>query len=1000
MSLTVTNPSYDKVYPMYAWRDNNIRLVLTQGEGATTLDGEATRVKAPRFQLRDDRGVMDLSDSPVISLALTRPNKTEDLLACSIIDAANGIISCPITASATAIAGHAVGEIWVSSSNGTIKFYGVHASIYQGISDLAISQNTRYSALIDALQKVVSLQTGGVAKMDDLTDGDLPNGTDPVASGNLKSYLQNKYTDFLRTKFCGFKYAHEAHSSTYDAETNPVDVYNDSEFEGVYIDDASELGTCYIIKNLNGARVGILICANVPSSVDYGRTQIALYYSGDFRYRYKHSNGGAWDEWTSIELQKNKDSYNSDDTTYFGITNDASKYPSSKSVYQFIQANAQTIVDIFESIANSVLLGYDTLTIDKEFNIHKEEVETYLNSSDYSEDSEYTISALDDFDFGYETHGRPNKVTVTIPTGGVAIKYKDTVTGREWTEPTESITYIQNLIPNRIYVYQILNANGGVLKTGTAKGSGKVRMINAGGDTYNIRDIGGWEANGGKLKYGVVYRGGELNSGISITSAQQAFFRDALGVRDELDLRDPGFGSTALGIGVDYLHIPLPYFTGEFKASDYSKYAGVVKRIARDISENKPVYIHCQAGADRTAMACLFIEAICGVSQNDIDRDYELTSFSKEPANNWSNRILRKRNSTANYHLKNIVSVINTMEGTSFNDRVIRFLLRTGVSIDELNTIRFGLIDGNPTKLSNPYSSVTVTNVLTNVSNSNTLSSVVKYQPYEAELKVNNMCKLTSVVITMGGDNAIQYYSNGKISIPIVTGNLVVSAEATQSSIITEDMIADYSVSEDKIDDGAVTTDKITIGAVGTTELADGAVTAGKMSFRAVKYVTANELDNCVDGDTIYEVRTTDANGITGRHTVICVPATYQRTQYLFAQEGGVQFRKALYNNDEWSEWSAWVSLIPKTTSFVVNSSGWSGLTYNMDSGMPAYANQNTKVDICMSNTVYNQLIADGCTGLYVTTDTSGNAPTFTLHACGNAPTSNITIQLTLQQTS
>jgi hypothetical protein len=340
------------------------------------------------------------------------------------------------------------------------------------------------------------------------------------------------------------------------------------------------------------------------------------------------------------------------------------------------------------------------------------------------------------------------------------------------------------------------------------------------------------------------------------------------------------------------------------------------------------------------------------------------------------------------------------MEGTSFNDRVIRFLLRTGVSIDELNTIRFGLIDGNPTKLSNPYSSVTVTNVLTNVSSSNTLSSVAKYQPYEAELKVNNMCKLTSVAITMGGDNAIQYYSNGKISIPIVTGNLVVSAEATQSSIITEDMIADYSVSEDKIEDEAVTTDKIAIGAVGTTELADGAVTAGKMSFRAVKYVAANELDNCVDGDTIYEVRTTDANGITGRHTVICVPATYQRTQYLFAQEGGVQFRKALYNNDEWGEWSAWVSLIPKTTSFVVNSSGWSGLTYNMDSGMPEYANQNTKVDICMSNTVYNQLIADGCTGLYVTTDTSGNAPTFTLHACGNTPTSNITIQLTLQQTS
>lgn len=1008
MSLTITSPSFDKVYTMYAWRDNNIRLVLTQGEGLTASDGTVAHVKAPKFQLRDERGIIDLTSCDV-TLALTRPDGSEDLLACSSAsgEAAQGIISCPITASATAIAGQATGEIRVlsvDSSNpvGVIKFFGVHFQIHKGVSDEAAVQSIQYSALIDALRKVVNLQAGDIAVMDALTNGDLPNGTNPVASGNLKTYLQGKYTDFLRTKFLGFKYAHEAHSSSYDADTNPVDVYNDSEFEGVYIDDASELGTCYIIKNLNGARVGVLLCASVPTGTDYGRTQIALYYSGYFSYRYKHSNGGAWDEWTSIELQKNKDSYNSDDTTYFGITNDASKYPSSKSVYQFIQANAQTIADIFESIANSVLLGYDTLTIDKEFNIHKDVVETYLNNSDYSEDSEYTISALDDFDFGYETHGRPNKVTVTIPTGGVAIKYKDTVTGREWTEPTESTTYIQNLIPNRIYVYQILNANGGVLKTGTAKGSGKVRMINAGGDTYNIRDLGGWEADGGILKYGVVYRGSELNSGISITSAQQAFFRNALGVRDEIDLRSPAVGNTALGIGVDYFHTSIPYFSGEFSTSDYAKYASVMKRIAKDISENKPVYIHCQAGADRTAMICMFIEAVCGVSQNDIDRDYELTSFSKEPGTNneWSNRILRKRNSTTSYHLKNIVSKINGMRGTTFNDKVVRFLLRTGVTIDELNTIRFGLIDGNPAKLSSPYSSMTVTNVLTNVSNSNTSSFVVEYQPYEAELKVNNMCKLTSVTITMGGDDANQYYSNGKISIPFVTGNIVIEALAAQNSIITESMIEDGAVTEDKLEDGAVTTDKIALGAIGTSELANGSVTADKMSFRAVKYVSDTEVDNCIDADTIYEVRTTDANSTTGRHTVICVPATYQRTQYLFAQEGGVQFRKALYNNGEWGSWSAWVSLTPKTVSFTVSSSGWNGLTYVMDSGMPSYANPNTKVDISMSDTVYNKLLEDGCTGLYVTTDTSGNTPTFTLHAGSNAPTSNITLQLTLQQIS
>lgn len=1018
MSLTVTNPSYDRVYTMYAWRDNNIRLVLTQGEGATVIDGSVTRIKAPRFRLRDDRGIIDLSGSPTVVLAVTRPDQSEDLVACTVESpASDGVISCPILASVTAFAGQAVGEIRVISENGVIKFYGIHACIYKGVSDWAAAQNSRYSALIEALQKVVAVQAGNVAAMDSLVNGNLPNGTNPVASGNLKTFLEGNFQTYLQNKFVKMKYAHESHSAGYDADTNPVDEYNDSNIEGVYIDEATDLDTWYIIKNSNNAKVGILFCASVPNG-NYGKTQIALYYSGGFKYRYKHSNGGSWDNWSFIELQKNKDLYNENDGTYFGISNDDARYPSAKAVYQFIQANAQAIKD-------SVLLGYNSLAIDKAYNIHKNLVDTYLEESDYSNDPNYTISAIDEVGTGSEEHGRPNKYEVSVPSGGTTITFRDTVSGRKWSEAVQEKTYIQNLIPNRVYVYQILNTNGLVLKTGTAKGSGKVRMINAGGDTYNIRDIGGWDADGGTLRYGVIYRGGELNNGISITSAQQAFFRDALGVRDEIDLRSSnsstGFTPTpALGIGVSYLNKPVGNFLSSHiqdlfnDEANYRIIADVIKRVAKNITDNKPMYIHCQAGADRTGMICLFIEAVCGVSQNDIDRDYELTTFSKEPKNGSWSRITRKRytdNSSYYNQLKPLVMAINTLQGNNFNDKVIRFLLRAGVSVDELNAIRFGLIEGNPSKIINPYSSVTITNTLTNVSNSNTSSSVVMYQPYEAELIVNNMCKLTSVTITMGGvDVTQQYYDNGKINIPIVTGNLVVSAEATQSSIITEGMIANSAVTENKLangavtenklGDGAVTTNKIASGAVSTPGIANGAVTADKMGFRAVKYVSNIEVDNCIDADTIYEVRTPDGNGTTGRHTVICVPATYQRTQYLFAQEGGVQFRKALYSNGEWGSWNAWVSLTPKTVSFTVSSSGWSGLTYVMDSSMPSYANPNTKVDISMSDTVYNKLLEDGCTGLYVTTDTSGNTPTFTLHAGGNAPTSNITLQLTLQQIS
>lgn len=978
--------SYDDVYVLYAWRDNRRHLVLTQGEGYSGTLTNNDIVKAPRFQLKDERGVIAIptSGNPIVQLAVTRSNRTEDLLTCVVEDSENGIIYCPITKSLSDIAGDIKGEIRLITANAVTKFYGVDFYVFNGVSDSAAAQSTQFSDLVHALQKVINVTGGGtVADMDDVIEH---GGLNPVASGIIYDYLTNDFQTYLQNRFVKMKYAHESHSAGYDADTNPVDEYNDSNIEGVYIDEATDLDTWYIIKNSYNARVGILFCAAVPND-GYGKTQIALYYSGGFKYRYKHSNGGSWDVWSFIELQKNKDLYNENDGTYFGISNDDAKYPSAKAVYQFIQANAQAIKD-------SVLLGYDSLAIDKVYNIHKNLVDAYLEESDYSNDPNYTISAIDEVGTGSEEHGRPNKYEVSVPSGGTTITFRDTVSGRKWSEAVQEKTYIQNLIPNRVYVYQILNTNGVVLKTGTAKGSGKVRMINAGGDTYNIRDIGGWDADGGTLRYGVIYRGGELNNGITITSTQQSFFRDALGVRDEIDLRSSnsstGFTPTpALGIGVSYLNKPVGNFLSSHiqdlfnDEANYRIIADVIKRVAKNITDNKPMYIHCQAGADRTGMICLFIEAVCGVSQNDIDRDYELTTFSKEPKNGSWSRITRKRytdNSSYYNQLKPLVMAINTLlQGNNFNDKVIRFLLRAGVSVDELNAIRFGLIEGNPSKIINPYSSVTITNTLTNVSNSNTSSSVVMYQPYEAELTVNNMCKLTSVTITMGGvDVTQQYYDNGKINIPIVTGNLVVSAEATQSSIITEGMIANGAVSENKI--------------------GNGAVTPNKLGFRAVKYVSDTEVDNCIDADTIYEVRTPDGNGTTERHTVICVPATYQRTQYLFAQEGGVQFRKALYSNNAWGNWSAWISLMPKTESFTVNSSGWVGLSYNMDSGMPSYANQNTKVDISLTESAYNQLIADGCTGLYVTTETSGSTPVFTLHAVGNAPTANITIQLTLQQ--
>lgn len=849
--------SNSELYTLHAWEDNQVRLKCTQGEGG---------IKIAQFALVDKDGAVDLTDALQIVFNGEKSDGSACCIECDLTNLSadnkqNGLVNFVLKTGMTDISGNVKVTIQVITSTGNIKFDGVTLYVKPNSVEELIEASEPYQALVEALRRLGLITPEGTIVLDDLLNGNLRDGINPVASGNLKTFLEGNFQTYLKNRYMSFKYAHVAHSNTYDADTNPVDSYNDSPFEGVYIDEATNPMTFYIIKGGNGVQTGILLCAKAVGSSNNGVTQIALYYHGGFQYRRKSNSTNEWTEWAGIEIQTNRDVYNSADSKYYGVTNNSSRYPSSKMIYRLINK-------VYSLFKDSVVLNYDGLETDITFNIHSDLVETYLNDSDYSNDLDYSISKLDDSSFNSyksnadfkfsneESHGRPNKEIIPVPSGGVKIVYKDTVSGLEWSESvTSSITYIQNLIPNRIYTYKVLSTDGTVLNSGTAKATGKVRMINAGGQTYNIRDIGGWAADGGILRYGVIYRGAELNGdNVSIDANQQAFFKNILGIRDEIDLRENnrnGIGNTALGIGVDYLHVPIIY-PPNFLINDLDRCSKVIKRIAKDISENKPIYIHCGAGADRTGVTCFLIEAMCGVSQNDIDRDYELTSFSTQPADsNNVETLIRARNSSWGYGLKQWISTINnhqSMDGSSFHDKVIRILLRAGVTIDEINTIRFGLIEGNPTKLSNPYSNVTITKSLTRVSIDNTDTSIAMYQPYEATLIASNTNYFdsNSVSITMNGNPNFSYSfinlkTTCKIKIPKVLGDIVITAVASPTTYLSN-------VSTNNIDNDAITTEKIV----------NGAVTENKLSFTAVKYIVAATLpsvDNA-NADTDYYIGT------------------------------------------------------------------------------------------------------------------------------------------------
>lgn len=74
-----------------------------------------------------------------------------------------------------------------------------------------------------------------------------------------------------------------------------------------------------------------------------------------------------------------------------------------------------------------------------------------------------------------------------------------------------------------------------------------------------------------------------------------------------------------------------------------------------------------------------------------------------------------------------------------------------------------------------------VRNTLTNVTNSNSVSKVKENNSYSATLTVNSGYTLDGVTITMGGtDVTSSVYSDGVISIASVTGDIVITASATE----------------------------------------------------------------------------------------------------------------------------------------------------------------------------------------------------------------------------
>lgn len=331
-----------------------------------------------------------------------------------------------------------------------------------------------------------------------------------------------------------------------------------------------------------------------------------------------------------------------------------------------------------------------------------------------------------------------------------------------------------NEVPNVLTPF----ASGG--KAGTLKPLDALRWIrtSAGATAWNVRDLGGWPCDGGTVKYGLLIRGGKL------AAADRDVLVGDLGIQHDLDLRgregggsddEPDMTESPLGSDVWYTRTQQYAWYALTPVATWQAY---LRCVIDAVTHREPVYFHCTAGADRTGTLACVLEGLLGMSQSDIDKDYELTTFY---SGSGSDATARRRNES---DWKGLINAINAVSGDTFRDKCVRFAVGTcGMSLADINAYRAAMTSGTPETL---HWYQTITKNLTGCTLSNAASQVDYGEAYTATIAAESGKTITSVVVKMGGvDITATAYtaSSGAISIAKVTGVVTITAAASVPSV-------------------------------------------------------------------------------------------------------------------------------------------------------------------------------------------------------------------------
>ncbi len=355
------------------------------------------------------------------------------------------------------------------------------------------------------------------------------------------------------------------------------------------------------------------------------------------------------------------------------------------------------IISMILSFSSCSLLNLSPIKLtsyDKPLDFHTPDQLSYM-LGDYE-----AISAYAD---GHEEKSRPDAITLTWTDSSSAGKY--TVEISESEDFSNPIVLSTNETKVSVYNLKIATDYYWRVSTEEYSAEGKFTTSDIGprniyiDGVTNVRDMGGRMTSFGKrMVQGLLYRGARLNvSDVNndsyktppeefipeITDAGIDVFKNQLGIKTEIDIRllnrngypaDKAAESTVPG--TQYIRIPM---NGNSSISDNEIKIKEFMEILAD-KNNYPIYYHCNIGTDRTGMLSYLIGGLCGMSEEDLMKDYLFSNFgnigeAKTPHNSKNTYV-------------ELLSADGDYEGDTLRERIENYFISIGVSEETYTAVR------------------------------------------------------------------------------------------------------------------------------------------------------------------------------------------------------------------------------------------------------------------------------------------------------------------------